>query len=100
LAVVAPEARACILAQQQEVDQLRSQLSALAIELARLREQIGHSRATSPSRQVAKQKPTPATGVALGHQHGARTMPRGWGYYIRKPLAWQNARAPWGCGSR
>jgi transposase len=38
-----PEARAFILAQQQEIEQLRSQLAALATELARLRERIGRS---------------------------------------------------------
>ena len=38
-----PEARQFILAQQQEIEQLRSQLTALATELASLREQIGRS---------------------------------------------------------
>ena len=36
-----PEARQFILAQQQEIEQLRSKLTALATELASLREQIG-----------------------------------------------------------
>jgi transposase len=38
-----PEARAFILAQQQENDDLRSKLTALATELAQLRERIGRS---------------------------------------------------------
>ncbi|MCH9714389.1 MAG: IS66 family transposase [Cyanobacteria bacterium] len=38
-----PEARAFILAQQQEIEQLRSQLTALATELASLRERVGRS---------------------------------------------------------
>jgi len=38
-----PDARALILAQQQEIEQLRSQLTALATELASLRERIGRS---------------------------------------------------------
>jgi len=38
-----PEARAFILAQQQEIEQLRDQLTALATELAGLREKIGRS---------------------------------------------------------
>jgi transposase len=38
-----PEARQFILAQQQEIEQLRSKLTALATELASLREQIGRS---------------------------------------------------------
>jgi hypothetical protein len=36
-------ARELILSQQQEIEQLRSQLTALATELANLREQIGRS---------------------------------------------------------
>jgi predicted nucleic acid-binding Zn-ribbon protein len=36
-------ARQLILAQQQEIDQLRNQLTALATELASLRERIGRS---------------------------------------------------------
>ncbi len=38
-----PEARAFILAQQQENDDLRGQLTAVATELAQLRERIGRS---------------------------------------------------------
>ena len=38
-----PEARAFVLAQQQENDELRSQLTALATELTQLRERIGRS---------------------------------------------------------
>ena len=38
-----PEARQFILAQQQEIEQLRLQLTALATELASLRERIGRS---------------------------------------------------------
>ena len=35
--------RACILSQQDEIEQLRAQLTALATELASLRERIGRS---------------------------------------------------------
>ena len=38
-----PEARQFILAQQQEIEELRVQLTALVTELASLREQIGRS---------------------------------------------------------
>ena len=38
-----PEARQFILVQPQEIEQLRSQLTALASELAQLRERIGRS---------------------------------------------------------
>jgi transposase len=38
-----PDARQLILAQQQEIEQLRCQLAALATQLASLREQIGRS---------------------------------------------------------
>jgi hypothetical protein len=38
-----PEARQFILVQQQEIEQRRSQLTALASELAQLRERIGRS---------------------------------------------------------
>jgi transposase len=38
-----PAVRALLLAQQEEVEQLRAQLTALATELASLRERIGRS---------------------------------------------------------
>lgn len=44
---------ALILAQQQENDDLRSQLSALATELASLRERIGRSSAIPPRSQAS-----------------------------------------------
>ncbi|MEB3242131.1 MAG: hypothetical protein VKO44_00685 [Cyanobacteriota bacterium] len=42
-----PEARQFILAHQQEIEQLRLQLTALATELASLRERIGRSSCNS-----------------------------------------------------
>ena len=38
-----PDARQFILAQQQEIEQLRAQLTALATELSQLQERIGRS---------------------------------------------------------
>jgi transposase len=52
-----PEARQFILAQQQEIEHLRSQLTALATELASLREQMGRS-----SRNSSKPPSSDGTG--------------------------------------
>ena len=69
-----PEARAFILAQQQEIEQLRSQLAALATELARLRERIGRSSRNSskpPSSDGPGFKP-PARRKGSGRKRGGQ----------------------------
>ncbi len=69
-----PEARAFILAQQQDIEQLRSQLTALATELARLREQIGRSSRNSskpPSSDGPGFKP-PVRSKGSGRKRGAQ----------------------------
>ena len=69
-----PEARAFILAQQQEIEQLRSQLAALATELAGLRERIGRSSRNSskpPSSDGPGFKP-PARRKGSGRKRGGQ----------------------------
>jgi transposase len=69
-----PEARAFILAQQQEIEQLRSQLTALATELAGLRERIGRSSRNSskpPSSDGPGFKP-PARRKGSGRKRGGQ----------------------------
>jgi len=69
-----PVARQFILAQQQENDELRSQLTALATELARLREQIGRSSRNSskpPSSDGPGFKP-PVRSKGSGRKRGAQ----------------------------
>jgi transposase len=69
-----PEARQFILAQQQEIEQLRSQLAALATELASLREQIGRSSRNStkpPSSDGPGFKP-PARRKGSGRKRGGQ----------------------------
>jgi transposase len=69
-----PEARAFILAQQQEIEQLRSQLTALATELAGLREKIGRSSRNSskpPSSDGPGFKP-PARRKGSGRKRGGQ----------------------------
>ena len=69
-----PEARQFILAQQQEIEQLRSQLGALATELASLREQIGRSSRNSskpPSSDGPGFKP-PARRKGSGRKRGGQ----------------------------
>ena len=66
--------RAFILAQQQEIEQLRSQLTALATELASLREQIGRSSRNSskpPSSDGPGFKP-PARRKGSGRKRGGQ----------------------------
>jgi len=69
-----PEARQFILVQQQEIEQLRSQLTALATELAQLRERIGRSSRNSskpPSSDGPGFKP-PARRKGSGRERGAQ----------------------------
>ena len=69
-----PEARAFILAQQQEIEQLRSQLTALATELAGLREKIGRSSRNSskpPSSDGPEFEP-PARRKGSGRKRGGQ----------------------------
>lgn len=69
-----PEAREFILAQQQEIEQLRSQLAALAIELAQLRERIGRSSRNS-SKPPSSGGPgfmTPARRKGSGRKRGGQ----------------------------
>ncbi|MFN6338608.1 MAG: DUF6444 domain-containing protein [Cyanobacteriota bacterium] len=74
-----PEARQFILAQQQEIEQLRLQLTALATELASLRERIGRSSRNSS-------KPPSSNGPGF---KAARAAQGQW------PQAWRPARPPW-----
>ena len=62
-----PEARAFILAQQQEIDQLRRQRTALVTELASLRERIGRSSRNSSM-------PPANDGPGLKPPNGARAV--------------------------
>jgi transposase len=69
-----PEARQFILVQQQEIEQLRSQLTALASELAQLRERIGRSSRNSskpPSSDGPGFKP-PERRKASGRKRGGQ----------------------------
>ena len=54
-------------AQQQEIEQLRSQLTALATELAQLRERTGRSSRNSS-------RPPSSDGPGLSRRHGARAV--------------------------
>ena len=62
-----PEAKAFILAQQQENAELRGQLAVLATELAGLRERIGRSSRNSS-------KPPSSDGPGLSRRHGVRAV--------------------------
>ena len=69
-----PEARQFILAQQQEIEELRVQLTALVTELASLREQIGRSSRNSsrpPSSDGPGFKP-PERRSGSGRKRGAQ----------------------------
>jgi len=62
-----PETRQFILAQQREIEKLRSQLAAQAIELASLREKIGRS-----SRNASE--PPSSDGPGFSRRHGVRAV--------------------------
>ena len=67
-------ARKLILAQQQEIEQLRSQLTALATELAQLRERIGRSSCNS-SKPPSSDGPgfkLPERGKGSGRKRGGQ----------------------------
>ena len=63
-------ARELILSQQEEIEQLRSKLTALATELTELRERIGRSSRNS-------YKPTPATALGFSRPSCARAVAAG-----------------------